>query len=320
MRRQLVAVIAMMLFVGSAHAQIMPSQAPENTAIGPSAASNAAIARLGLAKSGIRKVGSMVGPTEGRGRSRHEIQTHKITDAELPGVDGYFLRSSYVVLEPGGVAPVHSHEKRPAFLQVVSGQVTQHRSEGVSFLMGQGDFTFSSDGLAHWWFNESPSALSGSAGDVAHAWMTRNVGEPMRLWVVEICTVKHGCDKLIDEGAVLVKVTAKANRASVTGVETVMAIDLAGEFPDAAQQVGDRELRLRKIKIEPGKAVELGADSVVGFARVDSGKIVVGSSATGRKFESGTVLMSSSAGWGRWTNNGNEIAVIFAVEMTRAGI
>lgn len=288
--------LLMVLAVNTASGQIVPPQPPADTAVGGSGASEAALVRTGLER---QTIGAMDGPASGRGRSRHEVQTFQISDAQVPGVEDYFLRSSYVVLEPGGLAPLHSHARRPAFLQVISGEVSQHRSDGLSLLMGPGDFTFSSDSVVHWWVNESKS-------------------DSMRLWIVELCTEKHGCDKVVEEGAERVPSLATAEDASPANAVTVMDIDLAGEFPDEASGLGDSELRLRRIEIAPGEEFKSVENPTVLFARVHSGALKAATDSGSRTYSAGSVMFSEGPGTVRWSSDGKEPAVIYAVDITQA--
>jgi quercetin dioxygenase-like cupin family protein len=72
------------------------------------------------------------------------------------GVPGRNLRMRRLVVEPGGVVPLHSHAERPANIYVVSGEITEYRSTctaGVTHRAGevvaeQGD-------VSHWWRNNS---------------------------------------------------------------------------------------------------------------------------------------------------------------------
>ncbi|MEO1091620.1 MAG: cupin domain-containing protein [Pseudomonadota bacterium] len=66
------------------------------------------------------------------------------------------LRSRILVLEPGGVVPIHSHADRPAITYILEGEVIEHRSDSAEPIVRQrGDVTFDGDGLAQWWSNET---------------------------------------------------------------------------------------------------------------------------------------------------------------------
>ena len=60
-----------------------------------------------------------------------------VTDTVIGAVDlgteinvqGRQLRTRRLVVQPGGVVPIHSHVDRPALIVVVSGSITEHRSD-----------------------------------------------------------------------------------------------------------------------------------------------------------------------------------------------
>jgi len=60
----------------------------------------------------------------------------RVTDEVIASIDlgqgynipGRNLRMRRLVVEPGGVVPVHSHAERPANIYVVSGQITEYSS------------------------------------------------------------------------------------------------------------------------------------------------------------------------------------------------
>lgn len=81
------------------------------------------------------------------------------------GVRGRLLRTRRLVIEPGGVVPMHSHAGRPALIVTVSGEVTEHRSTcAVGIVHRAGDISREADGISHWWINEGrvPAVLLSS--------------------------------------------------------------------------------------------------------------------------------------------------------------
>ena len=87
----------------------------------------------------------------------------KVTDTVVGSVDlqkelgfgGHDLRLRRLVVQPGGIVPLHSHAGRPALITVVSGQATEHRSTcAVGIVHHAGDVAHESDGISHWWKNE----------------------------------------------------------------------------------------------------------------------------------------------------------------------
>lgn len=65
------------------------------------------------------------------------------------------LRLRRLVVQPGGVVPLHSHAGRPALIITVSGQVTEYRSTCATPIVHKaGDVSQEQGGLSHWWRNE----------------------------------------------------------------------------------------------------------------------------------------------------------------------
>ena len=72
------------------------------------------------------------------------------------GFDGYAMRMRKLVVQPGGVVPWHSHEKRPANIYIISGSITEYRSTcSVPIEHKAGDVTGEFGKLQHWWKNNS---------------------------------------------------------------------------------------------------------------------------------------------------------------------
>ncbi|MEM9010603.1 MAG: cupin domain-containing protein [Pseudomonadota bacterium] len=93
------------------------------------------------------------GPTEPVGLSFETLANPDLT-GELPGLEGRKLRARLWTLEPGGVVPVHSHANRPAYIYVLEGTVTEHRSDSdTPKSYGPGDLSVEEDGVVHWWEN-----------------------------------------------------------------------------------------------------------------------------------------------------------------------
>lgn len=85
------------------------------------------------------------------------------------GVDGRKLRTRRLVVQPGGIVPVHSHKDRPALIYVISGSITEHSSAcGAPIEHKAGEISREADGLSHYWQNHGnvPAVLLSS--DVFH--------------------------------------------------------------------------------------------------------------------------------------------------------
>jgi quercetin dioxygenase-like cupin family protein len=84
-------------------------------------------------------------------------------------VEGRQLRTRRLVVQPGGIVPIHSHADRPALIVTVSGSITEHRSDCTAPIEHHaGDISREADGISHYWINHGsvPAVLLSS--DVFH--------------------------------------------------------------------------------------------------------------------------------------------------------
>jgi quercetin dioxygenase-like cupin family protein len=84
-------------------------------------------------------------------------------------VDGRQLRTRRLVVQPGGIVPLHSHKDRPALIYTVSGSITEYSSVcAVPIEHKAGDISREAEGLSHYWINNGkvPAVLLSS--DVFH--------------------------------------------------------------------------------------------------------------------------------------------------------
>ncbi|MFL6746387.1 MAG: cupin domain-containing protein [Sphingomicrobium sp.] len=84
-------------------------------------------------------------------------------------VDGRQLRTRRLVVQPGGIVPLHSHKDRPALIYTVSGSITEYSSTCSAPIQHRaGDISREADGLSHYWVNHGrvPAVLLSS--DVFH--------------------------------------------------------------------------------------------------------------------------------------------------------
>lgn len=85
------------------------------------------------------------------------------------GVQGRLLRTRRLVVQPGGIVPLHAHKDRPALIITVSGQITEHRSScAVPIVHHAGDIAREADGISHWWINEGTEPAVLLSSDVFH--------------------------------------------------------------------------------------------------------------------------------------------------------
>ena len=85
------------------------------------------------------------------------------------GVDGRQLRTRRLVIQPGGIVPVHSHKDRPALIYTVSGSITEYSSAcGAPIEHKAGDISREADGLSHYWVNNGSEPAVLLSSDVFH--------------------------------------------------------------------------------------------------------------------------------------------------------
>ncbi|MFL6750273.1 MAG: cupin domain-containing protein [Sphingomicrobium sp.] len=84
-------------------------------------------------------------------------------------VDGRQLRTRRLVVQPGGIVPIHSHADRPALIITVSGSITEHRSDcSTPIEHHAGDISREADGISHYWINEGSEPAVLLSSDVFH--------------------------------------------------------------------------------------------------------------------------------------------------------
>ncbi len=88
----------------------------------------------------------------------------RVTDDVIASIDlgqgynipGRNLRMRRLVIEPGGVVPLHSHVERPANIYVVQGEITEYRSTcTVGVTHRAGEVVAEQGDVSHWWRNNS---------------------------------------------------------------------------------------------------------------------------------------------------------------------
>ena len=84
-------------------------------------------------------------------------------------VDGRQLRTRRLVVQPGGIVPLHSHKDRPALIVTVSGSIVEHRSDcATPVIHNAGDISREADGISHYWINEGSEPAVLLSSDVFH--------------------------------------------------------------------------------------------------------------------------------------------------------
>lgn len=79
--------------------------------------------------------------------------------------DGHDLRTRKLVVQPGGIVPLHSHAGRPALILTASGAITEYRSScTVPINHKAGEVSREADGISHYWINHGkvPAVLYSS--------------------------------------------------------------------------------------------------------------------------------------------------------------
>lgn len=70
------------------------------------------------------------------------------------GVADRQLRTRRLVVQPGGVVPLHSHVNRPALIYTLSGSIMEYSSScSVPILHKAGDIAREAEGISHYWIN-----------------------------------------------------------------------------------------------------------------------------------------------------------------------
>lgn len=84
-------------------------------------------------------------------------------------VDGRQLRTRRLVVQPGGIVPIHSHADRPALIVTISGSITEHRSDCATPIEHRaGDISREAEGISHYWINHGNAPAVLLSSDVYH--------------------------------------------------------------------------------------------------------------------------------------------------------
>src|SRR4051794_35477038 len=84
-------------------------------------------------------------------------------------VDGRELRTRRLVVQPGGIVPLHSHKDRPALIYTLSGSITEYSSTCSTPIEHKaGDISREADGLSHYWVNHGKVRTVLLSSDVFH--------------------------------------------------------------------------------------------------------------------------------------------------------
>ena len=86
------------------------------------------------------------------------------------GVNGRMLRTRRLVIQPGGIVPLHSHKDRPALIYTLSGSITEYSTAcAVPIQHKAGDISREAEGLSHYWINHGKVPAVVLSSDVFHS-------------------------------------------------------------------------------------------------------------------------------------------------------
>lgn len=260
--------------------------------------------RLAASGAKMSTIRNLAGPADPVREKDVDTTTYDVSQ-DVPGLAGYLLRSRYIEVGPEGIVPIHPHDGRPGILQIVEGEIVQHRSDKTSDLMLTGDITLESQKIAHWWENVSD--------------------KPVRIWSVDLCntvqTVVGTCTLGLSEGSTAVGTAPRGG--SVDGPQEAVTvksptnaqIELAAEFPTAGG-LQTMTLRSRTVIVEPKGVIPLhGHKGRPTFFRVMQGTITYRDAGEQRRFNKGQVVLESGSTPHWWTNDGDEAVVLHAIDV-----
>jgi quercetin dioxygenase-like cupin family protein len=88
---------------------------------------------------------------------------------EAPMLKDRLFRLRTLDIAPGGVVPWHSHNKRPAQIYVVKGEIVEYASNcAVPILHKAGDVAPERNGTSHWWQNHTSEPVLLISVDILH--------------------------------------------------------------------------------------------------------------------------------------------------------
>jgi quercetin dioxygenase-like cupin family protein len=111
-------------------------------------------------------VGEQAPPTEAKGMTVSKPTFIDLGTQELDSLEGRQLRLRVVTIEPGGVAPIHSHKGRPAVAYIVQGTLIEHREGGWVKQHPVGDTITEDKTVTHWAENTGDQPTVVVAADV----------------------------------------------------------------------------------------------------------------------------------------------------------
>ena len=86
---------------------------------------------------------------------------------QIPELQGHYLKGRVVTFEPGGYAPMHSHQKRPGFVYVLNGTFSDCRPDGKCVEVHEGQAMIEGKDVVHWPENRGTKSLIILAVDIS---------------------------------------------------------------------------------------------------------------------------------------------------------
>jgi len=121
----------------------------------------------GECPAGKMKVGAMAPSDAAAAGVTDDVLAALDVHDQIAAIDGYQLRTRMLEIQPGGIVPFHSHEGRPALIYVVSGEVTEYRTNCESPIVHTaGDIATESHDVAHWWQNTGTTVVQLLSSDI----------------------------------------------------------------------------------------------------------------------------------------------------------
>ena len=143
-------------------------------------------------------------------------------------VTGLEMRARKLTLNPDAVVAQHSHEARPGFAVMISGEAIEHRNDSDGPLKRLvGDHSVERPGITHWWENRSGAELSAVVIDIVP---TETVATP--------------------------ETAAEETHSSAVKTQGVEVVELERTALGVVQEsLAGLDFRLRKITVSPGGTV-----------------------------------------------------------------
>jgi quercetin dioxygenase-like cupin family protein len=106
-------------------------------------------------------------PTEPVDETDTTLGEVDLSKLDLP-VNSWSLRFRRVDVGVGGVVPWHSHERRPAVLHILKGEITEYSTAETGPVIRRAGDTIPEFGpVSHWWRNTGTEPVIILAADVA---------------------------------------------------------------------------------------------------------------------------------------------------------